>query len=354
VRELAERPADGQDTLDVAGIRSVSTDRCYLCDTDGTVLLQGLRDRLIGVSGAWNARRCPGCGLQWLDPRPIREDIGKLYGEGYFTHEESAWRPGRVREFLTGAILAGRFGYPTATGWRLLLGQALAAIPPLLDSAGQFVLWLGRYPGGRLLDVGCGNGDFLERMHGLGWAVRGVEPDPRARAVASDRLGRELVGPDLETVASQGEAFDVVSLVHVIEHVPDPIGTLDACRRLLRPGGLVVIRTPNAGSLGARLFGRWWLGLDVPRHLFVFSPATLRTCAERAGLEVAEIRTPAVMARSIWHTGREFRRMGGREPTSTAVRLGLSGLVFRAVEEVAVRMRPVGEEILLLARGRSR
>jgi len=350
VRELAERRGHGPDTLALAGIRAVSADRCNLCGTEGTVVLQGLRDRLTGVPGAWSARRCPACGLQWLDPRPVEEDIGKLYGEGYFTHEESAWRPGRVREFLAGAILAGRFGYPTARGRRLRLGRTLAGLPPLLDSAGQLVLWLDRRPGGRLLDVGCGNGDFLERMRGLGWAVRGVEPDPHARAVAADRLGGDVVAPDLEAVASRGEAFDVVSLVHVIEHVADPIATLDACRRLLRPGGMVVIRTPNAGSLGARLLGRWWLGLDVPRHLFVFTPATLRTCVERAGLEVAEARTPAVMARSIWHTGRELRRARDREPSGLAVRLGLSGLLFRAAEEIAVRVRPVGEEILVVAR----
>jgi len=88
----------------------------------------------------------------------------------------------------------------------------------------------------------------------------------------------------------------------------------------------------------------------VPRHLFVFSPAALRTCAERAGLEVQEIRTPAVMARTIWHACRQFRQQGDREPTG-AIRTGLSGLLFRGVEEVSVRMRPVGEEILLVARG---
>src|SRR5439155_9571945 len=74
VRELAERRGHGPDTLALAGIRAVSADRCYLCGTEGTVVLQGLRDRLTGVPGAWSARRCPACGLQWLDPRPVEED----------------------------------------------------------------------------------------------------------------------------------------------------------------------------------------------------------------------------------------------------------------------------------------
>jgi len=340
------------DAVDVAGVRAVPTDRCYLCGAEGPVVLRGLRDQLIGVPGIWSVRRCPRCGLQWLDPRPIDEDIGMLYGEGYFTHEGSAWPSGRVREFLTRVILAGRFHYPTAAGWRARLGRGLAAIPPLRDSAGQFVLWLGRRSGGRLLDVGCGNGGVLERMRGLGWAVRGVEPDPRAREAANDRLGADVVAPDLEAISSGREMFDVVSLVHVIEHVPDPIGMLDACRRVMRPEGVVVVRTPNLEALGARLFGRYWRGLECPRHLFVFSPQTLRTCTERAGLEVVEIRTPAVMARMIWHASWGFRRADSDAPTGSIARLGLSGLVFRGVEEVAVRMKPVGEEILLLARRR--
>jgi 2-polyprenyl-3-methyl-5-hydroxy-6-metoxy-1,4-benzoquinol methylase len=85
--------------------------------------------------------------------------------------------------------------------------------------------------------------------------------------------------------------FDVVTMWHVIEHVHDPKGTLAELHRIMKPGGLLVISTPNLWSWDARGFGRYWVGLDAPRHLYVFSPATLEHLLQQVGFQMERIRS---------------------------------------------------------------
>ena len=126
--------------------------------------------------------------------------------------------------------------------------------------------------GGTLLDVGCGNGEFITRMRSLGWKVSGVDPDPAAVAFGQSN------GLDIFTgmIADVPETlrYDVVVLNHVIEHVADPVSLLQECGKRLRPGvGRLVITTPNINSFGHHRFGKFWRGLEVPRHFTVFPSA---------------------------------------------------------------------------------
>src|SRR5208283_4697550 len=113
---------------------------------------------------------------------------------------------------------------------------------------------------------GCGDGRFLALMRDAGWDVYGIEPDPVAAKVAQRELGTSVTVGALEDAGFPDEAFDAVTLSHVIEHVHDPVALLAECRRVLKPDGSVVIVTPNIRSLGHQKFQSLWRGLEPPRH----------------------------------------------------------------------------------------
>jgi len=219
---------------------------------------------------------------------------------------------------------------------------------------GQKVMWLDipLRSGRRLLDVGCGNGQFLARMRKIGWEVIGVELDKQAVDVARDMLGIYVYHGSLEEAKFSEDSFDAITMHHVIEHLFDPIGTLKECHRLLKPGGKLVVVTPNIDSLGHKLFKEAWRGLEPPRHLYIFSTNNIKICARRAGFQVVKIRTTARSARRIRAASLIIRREGvlpgGSSPRQSF--LGrLQGLLFQLVEYGISQIRDIGEEIILVA-----
>lgn len=333
-------------------VRAVRIPNCYLCGTSGGVTYEQLRDRHFEAPGTWNFLECPSCGLYWLDPRPLPEETRKLYTD-YQTHVAPE-APSPLRVYVRDAILDAAYRYrdPVPTRRRGLVGKALSLIGPLRDAAGGGVLWLGASERGRLLDVGCGNGQFLARMRRLGWEVTGVEPDPVAVRVGRDSFGLNIISGTLEQAGLPGAAFDFITMNHVIEHLPDPIETLKECKRVARPGGRIVVLTPNAQSLGRKWFRVSWRDWDIPRHLFLFNPQTLRMCAEQVGLSVDEIRTTAKEGPFVWQASYLLRRDGalpGGRPGRVSWGLYARGVLFWLLEDILRRFRPVGEELVLLA-----
>jgi SAM-dependent methyltransferase len=137
-------------------------------------------------------------------------------------------------------------------------------------------------PKGRLLDVGCGNGDFLLFAQRAGWEAIGVEPDPKAVEVARAR-GLTVHLGTLETLHEAPESFQGITMNHVIEHVHHPRATLEHCYRLLKRGGWLWIETPNLDAQGHARYGENWIGLDTPRHLVVFTDRSLLRLLEEVG-----------------------------------------------------------------------
>jgi 2-polyprenyl-3-methyl-5-hydroxy-6-metoxy-1,4-benzoquinol methylase len=339
------------------GVRAQGAPECLLCRTLGQALYTGLRDEIGQASGIWDLRVCPACGLVWLDPRPLSEEIGKLY-HGYYTHEPSdlwGWVPATwgIRRGR-GAVLAAGFGYLDLVTGRAsaAAGRILCRIGLLEDIVGGTVMWLHSSPCGRLLDVGCGGGHFLARMRSLGWRVQGVEPDVEAVRVARRSFDLNIHHGTFADVRFPGNEFDAVTLNHVIEHVLDPIGLLQECGRVLKAGGRVVAVTPNAQSLGRMQFGKTWRGWEPPRHLFLFTPKTLRTCAERAGLRIVTLRTTARLAPAIWMASSCLRtkQLTGRIRDG---RLGWATQIWMRVmglhEHFFGLRRAAGEEVVLVA-----
>lgn len=330
-------------------IRADEVTLCMLCRSRGAIVYTGLTDRLFGVPGSWKSRRCEACGLAWIDPMPFVEDIPRLYAN-YYTHESR--NPDELDVRLRRAVLAARFGYSDGgpKGIWLLVGRLASLVGPAREKVESDVMAL-TPPQGRLLDVGCGNGRFLVKMKSLGWDPHGIEPDREAARIAQISLSSAVHG-SFEEADFAADSFDAITMNHVIEHVPDPIATLRECRRILVRGGRLMIVTPNCWALGHRLFRESWLGLDAPRHLYLFSPRTLAASARRAGLAVRRVRTPAAAAYWIWKTGWRLRRGGtlpGGDVEAPSVSLRLGGLGFWAIEHLLSRTNRLGEEVWLLA-----
>jgi len=352
---LAEPPGFG-DTPPVTE-PAAAAGACVLCGGPGTPLHLQLSDRLFDVPGSWSMLSCTGCSLAWLDPRP--ESPSEFY-DRYYTHggEPGQEAASLFRRAVNRGIPAARMGYPSALGAASVerwLGRLLAWIGPLREIAEHGVMWLPVSRRGRLLDVGCGSGVFLERMRDFGWQVAGVEPDAAAAAAAKQRLGDDsLVVADLDDPELAPESFDAVTLSHVIEHVPDPVGTLSKCRELLAPAGSLVCITPNTRSLGARSFGASWLHWDPPRHLNVFDPASLEQASRQAGLEVEHLATPGSTAHFVWQASSLIERRG-RIPdldlSGVSPALLLESIGFWAFEYLLTRIgRRCGEEVLVVAK----
>lgn len=145
----------------------------------------------------------------------------------------------------------------------------------------------------KLLDVGCSSGALLAVARDLGFAVRGVEPAPDA-AQSAQRAGFEVFQGLLHEAAYADASFDVCVLFEILEHVNEPLALLRECARVLRPGGVLAVNTPNAASWTARAMGARWEGFSLTAmggHVSFFSPASLALAAQRAGLRVARIET---------------------------------------------------------------
>lgn len=344
-----------------------SRPQCPLCDGPGAPLYEGLRDRLFGAAGAWCLKRCQlaACQMLWLDPVPTEEEIGKAY-RTYYTHPASATpRRGPVMRLLSPvrrAYIRGRFGYTTEAGlgrygflWPLA-AALFSVLPGGRDAVDDTVCHLpAPKRGSRLLEVGFGSGQQLARMHALGWHVEGVDMDP-VSVEAARAQGFTVHLGELARQAFPRNCFNAVYMSHVIEHVHDPLAVLAECHRILAPGGVLVVVTPNTKSWGHARFGECWMGLDPPRHLSLFSANSLRAAAHRAGFAHVRVRTSARLMAIVWAVSSEIRRKGqldareARLPPPGPLIAALTSQVLESMLLTIGRRHDVGEEIVLIAR----
>jgi 2-polyprenyl-3-methyl-5-hydroxy-6-metoxy-1,4-benzoquinol methylase len=163
-----------------------------------------------------------------------------------------------------------------------------AGMTARVKTAARHLAMVGRYvSGGRLVDVGCASGLFLEQAVAAGWSVTGIEPSPRLCQVAAERLQRRgrIVNAVLEQADVEPASFDALTLWDVLEHVVDPPAFVTRCSELLKPGGFLFAKAPDVESLQARLMGKRW-PLYLAEHLSYFTRRSLRICGERANLPV--------------------------------------------------------------------
>jgi SAM-dependent methyltransferase len=324
-------------------IRTRSNPDCRFCGSTGQILYTGLRDKLFSAPGTWQLRQCtrPDCGLVWPDPVAIDEDLALAY-HNYYTPAEPApglgkmWRP----------VLSG--------GYRFLVGIPAARTGLRRERYRFRHLFLDDLPPGRVFDVGCGDGQFLHLLSQLGWQGTGVDFDAAAIAAGRQKFGLDLKASDFQSCIVEDEAFDAVTLSHVIEQMPDPLACLEKCRQMLKPGGRLVVTTPNVRSLGHKRFKQAWRGLEPPRHLQIFSPSLLGKCARRAGLQVVLTGSTAANADLVANTSLALEKA----PADASgigcrwrFRYALQSAVFQYREHSDRRRNPdAGEDAFLIAR----
>jgi len=330
-------------------IRTFQRLQCPLCGGTGSILYPDMQDRMFAAPGIWPLRQCanPDCGLCWLDPSPVESDIPLFY-TNYFTHEHSS---DPKQRFLLRLYLLLHRGY-------LLASHVPSTIMGLNKARHRMRhMFLEAIKPGKLLDVGCGNGVFLHRMHKLGWSVTGIDFDPKAIENCKKLYGADLtfMNTDLSGARFPDNSFDAVTMSHVIEHVPDPVSLLTETRRILKAGGRLVITTPNIRSFGHEKFRDCWSGLDSPRHLQVFSLAALQRCARKAGLTATEASSSAANADGFIGLSFGFKEVKEKasRPTGFAVRFnfirGLQSLMLQYAELRQLRVDAGrGEEAILI------
>lgn len=271
-------------------IRTSPVAACFVCGTVGLPIQTGVTDPDGAVPGEWTFRKCTNkeCGLVWLDPRPLESELWKAY-TAYHTHTRD----------------------PTDKAEKLVLSLvnrvARIALIPLWVASG---LWreadcirhmmLNEMPAGKLLDVGCGGGRFMNRMRRRGWDVEGIDFDEKATRKIARRYGMKTYTGDLVACSLPGSSYDAITMSHTIEHLFDPEKTLGECLRILKPGGKLIIVTPT----GAALFGASWRGWEPPRHLHVFSVKSLTNLLQLTGFVLDEVRASSAGAAVIYRVSR--------------------------------------------------
>lgn len=274
---LGDWPADGLERVD----------RCPACASpERSLLYSGVTDRsYMCAAGRWNVFRCGECASAFLDPRPTKETVHLAYGNYY----EGATSPAafddlrwlrRIRRAIRNGYLNARYGYrltPASHLGRLVV----PLVPRQREMADEHVRHLRWRPGRpRLLDVGCGEGEFVAEMTKLGWAAEGIDPTVEAVAAAR-RAGVKVTKGDLTDVALDEDAFDAITFRLVFEHIPDPAAALRACHRALKRGGVLWIAAPNLDSEASRMFGDAWIFLEPPRHAVLYTPSSLMQLLRR-------------------------------------------------------------------------
>jgi len=229
---------------------------------------------------------CPACGAHDWETTPLSLREGPLRrcrACGHYASSSSAAEYGEtMREFENPAGTLPSDG--SMQRRRTLIGRRLALLARLLNKSAKEL---------SLLDVGCSSGALLSIASEAGFSVQGVEPSSAPAQTARDQ-GFTVHTGFLEQVGLPDAGFDIVTLMEVIEHLPQPLKLFQEIRRVLRPGGLLMVSTGNAGGLTLRATGAAWEYLDMARHgghVSFFTPSSMRHLAERAGLENVRIDT---------------------------------------------------------------
>jgi SAM-dependent methyltransferase len=201
--------------------------------------------------------------------------------------------------------------------------------------------------GGQALDVGCGNGAFLSYLVALGWTCTGVDVSAdAARTARATTSARVLVG-DLTDVELEAGSFDVIFFNHSIEHIPRPRESLLRAHDLLRPGGRLYVETPNFAGSHARRERSYWLHLDTPRHLQLFTADTLDRLLREVGLEPTSAGSKDFLDARRWsRTFRAEERTGGMLPERPLPPRVILDLGLRLVDRGRLVARPLSGEII--------
>jgi 2-polyprenyl-3-methyl-5-hydroxy-6-metoxy-1,4-benzoquinol methylase len=224
-----------------------------------------------GLKQKFDMVACRHCGLLYNKNRPHSSDIAKLYNNGYYLAPH-----GSVRK----------------RDWVPAVEDYLNKIRPLESIV----------PGRKLLDIGCNMGFLLKVARDNGWRVKGVDTSIDAVEYGKKELGLEIIVGRVEEINFGNDKFDLICALDLLEHLEDPLSFLKLCHHLLADEGILVLETPNAGSIYRKLSGRFWVGFN-PYHIQLFSPDTISMLISKSDFETVELYSTyndIMAAKNLW------------------------------------------------------
>lgn len=300
---------------------------CIVCGGNTAAVGSRYDDRY-GYPGAYTVRRCAQCGHRALDARMSPEEISDLYTSYYprSSFDVESWAPpGELSRWQM--------------WWRGSRASAYRWVPPNV----------------KVLDIGCGFGESLGFHRKRGCDAHGVEADRNILRVA-EKYGLNVKVGLFSADNYQPSTFDVVTLDQVIEHVTDPAPLLAGIQRVLKPGGMLIVSTPNIQGWGSKVFGNFWIHWHTPYHLQFFTDQSMAISAKKAGFILERRKTvtnsswlnyqwghcvtfPAIGEPSVyWNPGRKrtFSQRVALRLLSWAEDLGVNKLLTRLFDATSL------------------
>jgi 2-polyprenyl-3-methyl-5-hydroxy-6-metoxy-1,4-benzoquinol methylase len=237
--------------------------------------------------------KCSDCKLIFTNPRPDQENIAPYYqSDNYISHQD------KTNNFVNKIYKAVRF-----------------------FTIRKKVSWINKYSEstGKILDVGCGTGYFLAEAKKAGWITTGIEPNETARCNAEQK--NLIVYSNLEQISLE-EKFNIITLFHVLEHIHDLRKTTKKLIKLLDKEGLLFIAVPNYHSYDSTHYGEHWASLDVPRHLYHFTPESIQKLAKIFDLEIVKQEPMVFDSYYVSMLSEQYRSATGLKAYLSALKIG--------------------------------
>lgn len=315
---------------------------CPYCNTKGNTLFSNLRDHIFNTPGSWDYSFCKSCNIIWNSNRPLESDIHKYYSNYYTSTVSFTSTRKRLLERLKIYLFIMYHSKEKSLG-RYLTGLISSAKIIDLAYMGSF-----KCENISVLDIGCGNGDYLRLLSKLNIEAIGYEPDKNSRKTASKNSGC-IVTSDLNQLTIS--SFDLITLNNVVEHVYNLPLLLESCIKLLKPNGKLVIRTPNIESLGSHFFRNDWRGLEPPRHIILYSLASLTEILKSQGFTPIKRYTHSKSAKYIYQQSSLIRKRRKNQRRTNRFIVIFSSYLFHTYANVRNYFIPTsGEEIYMVVR----
>jgi ubiquinone/menaquinone biosynthesis C-methylase UbiE len=235
---------------------------CNLCGLSSSNIVFVGKD-IKYKTGLFSVVKCKKCGLVYTNPRPVQKIMANYYPNEYWEMEEV----NNIRTFEK-TLKKAAHNFINKISYKV-------KVPPKRD--------------GKILDIGCGDGSGLLKLKKEGWKTYGVEISDIAAKYAREKCELNVYTGTVEDAEFADDYFDRVILSHVVEHLHDPKSTLKEVNRILKKDGILIICIPNVYSVEAKIFKKYWIGWDLPRHLYHYSPITISSLLYKTGFNVLKI-----------------------------------------------------------------
>lgn len=236
--------------------------KCIVCESEDFFRKFTGRDLLLNLERDFHLFECKKCKLVTLEPKLSADELEKFYPKEYISFPLSISSERNIFSKID-----RQFGVDKRVA-RILRKQKIP---------------------GKILDIGCATGVFLNEMKNKGWESYGIEPNAFAANYAKDQFGLKITNISFEESNFSGSFFDVITMWDVLEHVISPDWVLQEIYRILKPNGLLVISMPNSDSIDRKIFGKYWAGWDIPRHNNVFNSKNINSYLSKFNFHLEEI-----------------------------------------------------------------